>query len=265
MTKKPCWTSISPRLEQDSLRHRATALPHRATKTALRAEAAETAAQPYNSLFPYLSYISDDHERRYLQLQRLQVTVDQRTHHGLSFLDRLHLCPWPGHLELGHRRRESVPSNNADLRLNYGNSDNDFAHRFTFSPTYLIPGMKSPAANARRLVGQRHPHFARRPAVVAERHDERFPRRPTSSANSVTGRRRAALELHRADLRIQIGSDGHSLLRRPFRMHRVYDRYGHNAQWHSPKRRAEPPLLALMPLRQRTAETRNSRCWPWPR
>jgi hypothetical protein len=30
------------------------------------------------------------------------------------------------------------------VRSTYGNSDNDIRHRFTFSPTYLIPGMKSP-------------------------------------------------------------------------------------------------------------------------
>jgi hypothetical protein len=35
--------------------------------------------------------------------------------------------------------------NGTDFRDTYGNSSNDIRHRFTFSPSYDIPGMKSPA------------------------------------------------------------------------------------------------------------------------
>ena len=42
-------------------------------------------------------------------------------------------------------RRHDASRDKNNLRLNYGNGPNDIRHRFTFSPTYTIPGMKSPA------------------------------------------------------------------------------------------------------------------------
>ena len=38
-----------------------------------------------------------------------------------------------------------LPTDKNNQRLNYGNSNFDVRHRFTFSPTYVVPGMKSPA------------------------------------------------------------------------------------------------------------------------
>ena len=37
-----------------------------------------------------------------------------------------------------------LPSDGNNLRLDYGSSATDLRQRFTFSPTYLIPGIKSP-------------------------------------------------------------------------------------------------------------------------
>ena len=38
----------------------------------------------------------------------------------------------------------TVVTDKNNLLLNYGNSASDLRHRFTFSPSYAIPGMKSP-------------------------------------------------------------------------------------------------------------------------
>ncbi len=38
-----------------------------------------------------------------------------------------------------------LPTDKNNLFLNYGSISTDLRHRFTFSPTYAIPGMKSPA------------------------------------------------------------------------------------------------------------------------
>ena len=74
----------------------------------------------------------------------LQVTLQGRNYHGLSFLSAY---------TYGHALSESdadvegsttvVPDKN-NLRLLYGNSAGDLRNRFTFSPSYNIPGIKSP-------------------------------------------------------------------------------------------------------------------------
>ena len=99
---------------------------------------------PYSSIFPYLSYITATSNGDFSNYNSLQVTVDKRTSHGLSFLAGYTFAHGLDTLNSGIGGGSLVPSNNANLRLNYGNSDNDLRHRFTFSPTYLIPGMKSP-------------------------------------------------------------------------------------------------------------------------
>ena len=106
---------------------------------------AEMLAQPYHNLFPYLSYITATSNGDFSNYNSLQVTVDKRTSYGLSFLTGYTYAHGLDTLNSGIGGGSLVPSNNADLRLNYGTSDNDLRHRFTFSPTYLIPGMKSPA------------------------------------------------------------------------------------------------------------------------
>jgi Carboxypeptidase regulatory-like domain len=114
------------------------------TKNCAPSAAAETAAQPYHTLFPYLSYITTTTNGDFSNYNSLQVTVDKRTSHGLSFLAGYTYAHGLDTLNSGVGGGSLVPSNNADLRLNYGTSDNDLRNRFTFSPTYLIPGMKFP-------------------------------------------------------------------------------------------------------------------------
>ena len=80
----------------------------------------------------------------------LQMTLQARDYHGLSFLSGYTF----GHA-LSAKPNDADPTDTSgatilqsdknNLRLNYGSSPNDIRHRFTFSPTYTIPGMKSPA------------------------------------------------------------------------------------------------------------------------
>jgi hypothetical protein len=105
--------------------------------------AAEQAARPYNSKFPYLNYIIQLGNNDHSNYDALQVTVNERVSHGLSFLAGY---TWAHALDMLSTDAGSftVPTDDYNLGLDYGNSSNDIRHRFTFSPTYAIPGMKSP-------------------------------------------------------------------------------------------------------------------------
>ena len=107
------------------------------------------AAGQYSSTFPYLSNINELTNGDFSNYNALQVTLQARNYHGLSFLSGYTY----GHA-LGDRPNDADPNDSGgttviqtdknNLRLNYGSSPNDIRHRFTFSPAYAIPGMKSP-------------------------------------------------------------------------------------------------------------------------
>jgi hypothetical protein len=103
---------------------------------------AEQAARPYNAKFPYLSYIYWLNNSNTSNYHGLQLSLTQRTWHGVSYV-------------LGytyaHALSESPdnwsflsPINGNNQRSIYGNSVFDLRHRFTYSFTYQIPGIKSP-------------------------------------------------------------------------------------------------------------------------
>ena len=103
---------------------------------------AEQAARPYNAKFPYLSYIYWLNNSNTSNYHGLQLSLTQRTWHGVSYV-------------LGytyaHALSESPdnwsflsPINSYNQRSIYGNSVFDLRHRFTYSFTYQIPGIKSP-------------------------------------------------------------------------------------------------------------------------
>ncbi len=102
----------------------------------------EVAAQPYESNFPYLAYIHWLSNTDFSNYNSLQVSMTQRAVHGLSFV--------MGYT-FSHALGES-PDNwsfisatdNKNTRSIYGTSEFDVTHRFTFSTTYAIPGMKAP-------------------------------------------------------------------------------------------------------------------------
>lgn len=105
----------------------------------------EVAAERYSAIFPYLSNIDVATNGDFSNYDALQVTFQGRNYHGLSFLSAY---TWSHALSMsdGNSVNTSnlMPTDSTNLRLNYGNGAMDLRHRFTFSPTYQIPGMKSP-------------------------------------------------------------------------------------------------------------------------
>jgi hypothetical protein len=98
----------------------------------------------YSNIFPYLKYIIQSTNGAVSNYNALQVTGNQRLSHGLSFLagyTYAHALDFTSNVSQGHL----LPTDPSNINLDYGNSNNDLRHRVTFSPTYMIPGMKSPA------------------------------------------------------------------------------------------------------------------------
>ena len=106
-------------------------------------KAAEQAARPYATKFPYFQYIAQTTNGFRSNYDALQVTFDGRNYHGLNFLAAYTyghaLDDWTK-----SSQATAALANPANPQYQYGNSDMDVRHRFRFSPTYAIPGMKSP-------------------------------------------------------------------------------------------------------------------------
>ena len=112
-------------------------------------KAAELAAGQYSTKFPYLSNIDIAGTQGgglWSNYDALQATLQARNYHGLSFL-----AGYTYSHALSVTDGNSTNNGSALLadrnnpRLNYGNNSNDQRQRFTFAPTYQIPGMKVPA------------------------------------------------------------------------------------------------------------------------
>jgi hypothetical protein len=110
--------------------------------------AAEVAASKYGTMFPYLSNIdiaTTAGGGGFSRYNALQVTMQARGYHGLSFL-----AGYTYSHALAMTSGNSTNNGSAlipdkgNLSLTYGNIPTDQRNRVTFSPTYLIPGMKSP-------------------------------------------------------------------------------------------------------------------------
>jgi hypothetical protein len=104
--------------------------------------ACEQSARPYNSKFPYLAQIDQLGNIDSSNYNGLQVTLTQRSMHGLSY-------------NVGYTYSHSLdsassnwnanplPPDSYNPRLQYGNSDFDLRHRFTLGLTYALPSRKS--------------------------------------------------------------------------------------------------------------------------
>jgi hypothetical protein len=100
------------------------------------------AALPFNGKFPFLSFIDFLSSLYRSNYNGLQATLTQRTAHGLSFTAGYtysHALD-DGSYNLG----QFLPQDSTHPGLEYASSDFDIRHRFTFSLTYALPGMKSP-------------------------------------------------------------------------------------------------------------------------
>jgi hypothetical protein len=106
---------------------------------------AETLAGAYAAKFPYLSSIDIATTGTFSNYNGLHTTLQGRNFHGLSFI-----TGYTYSHALSIKDGNSVNTQNLlvtdknNLRLNYGNSASDVRHRFTWSPTYAIPDVKSP-------------------------------------------------------------------------------------------------------------------------
>lgn len=103
----------------------------------------EITGSPYFSSFPYLGNIDETNNFDFSNYNALQVTVTERPSHGLTFLAGY---TFAHALDIVSSSSVSNDATDAyNLRLNYGNGDNDIRNRFTFSATYDLPGIKFPA------------------------------------------------------------------------------------------------------------------------
>jgi hypothetical protein len=102
----------------------------------------ETQAEPYFKQFPYLGYIYWLSNKDVSNYNSLQVSMTERTVHGMSFV-------------LGYTYSHALgespdnwsfvqPTDSARPRSIYGTTQFDVTHRFTFSTTYAIPGINAP-------------------------------------------------------------------------------------------------------------------------
>ncbi|PWU05274.1 MAG: hypothetical protein C5B51_15100, partial [Terriglobia bacterium] len=104
--------------------------------------AAEQAARPFQGKFPYLSYIYWLSNNNFSNYNGLQVSMTQRRWHGLSFVAGYTFAHALGMSPDNWSFLSPIDANN--VRALYGSSQFDIRHRFTYSLTYAIPGIKSP-------------------------------------------------------------------------------------------------------------------------
>ena len=110
---------------------------------AANAGGAPPTGQPYATQYPYLGFIDFMSNLYKSNYNGLQTTLTERTSHGLSFSaaytyshalddDSYNISPF-------------LPQDSTHPEREYASSDFDLRHRFTFSLTYAIPSVKSPA------------------------------------------------------------------------------------------------------------------------
>lgn len=103
-----------------------------------------TNARPYNTQFPWFNYIVRTTSAGFnSSYNGLQITVDQRAYHGVSFIAAY---TYSHALDMWSKSSQNsqILADPLNPRGQYGNSDQDLRHRFRFSPLWTIPGKKSP-------------------------------------------------------------------------------------------------------------------------
>ena len=100
------------------------------------------AARPYNSVFPYYNYIVRTTSGFHSNYNGLQVTMEARNFHGVTFLTAY---TYAHALDFWSKSSQatSMAADPSNPRLQYGNGDQDVRHRFRFSPTYALPQWKT--------------------------------------------------------------------------------------------------------------------------
>ena len=103
------------------------------------------AACPYGTKYPFLAYIAQMNNLATSNYDALQMTLNERPYARTRLPGRVHLLPRAFRRDVSLESSSPTSIDAYHLRLNYGPSDFDITHRFTFSPTYSIPGIKVPA------------------------------------------------------------------------------------------------------------------------
>jgi hypothetical protein len=97
-------------------------------------------ARPFGAQFPYLAFIYQISNQDYSNYDSLQATLTKRTSHGLSFTGGY---TYAHALDIASSNfGAAIPQNSNAPQLEYGDSNFDIRHRFTFTTTYAIPGRK---------------------------------------------------------------------------------------------------------------------------
>jgi len=96
--------------------------------------------RPYSKQFPWLGFINEMTNDVRSNYNSAQATLTKRMSHGLSFIAGY---TFSHGLDNGSLNRFALlPQNANNPGAEYGNSDFDVRHRFTFTTTYNIPGIK---------------------------------------------------------------------------------------------------------------------------
>ncbi len=99
----------------------------------------EQAGRPFNAAYPYLAYINMMTNDYWSNYNALQLTLNEKGYHGLSFLVGY---TWSHALDIASSNIATGPQNSLNPGADYGNSSFDIPQRFTFSATYALPGAK---------------------------------------------------------------------------------------------------------------------------
>jgi hypothetical protein len=96
----------------------------------------EQLGRPFNAQFPYLAYINMMTNGYWSNYNALQVTLNEKGYHGLSFLLGY---TWSHALDMASTDISTGPQNSLNPGADYGNSGFNVPQRLTFSTTYAFP------------------------------------------------------------------------------------------------------------------------------
>ncbi len=96
--------------------------------------------RPFGVQYPYLAFIYQLSNQDHSNYNSLQATLTKRVSHGLSFTGGY---TYSHALDIASSNfGAGIPQNSNAPQLDYGDSNFDIRHRFTFTTTYSIPGIK---------------------------------------------------------------------------------------------------------------------------
>ena len=98
---------------------------------------------PFYSQFPYMHYLDEITDSATSNYNALQATLTARNFHNLAFIVGYTYSHALDDIP-GNNFHVNTPQNSLNLRGDYGASAFDVRHHLSFTPTYNIPGRKSP-------------------------------------------------------------------------------------------------------------------------